>query len=243
MTNDLFESWLMHYDPLHRGWTPKGIANGVCATAGFFFPRIAGGYNLYRAVGRAPDYGDPIVGAAGHDAATIRTFPWVSHAASTVYTWRLAAIGGGGVENRTGEAGTTAAFDDAGLWLGCRPNAPADLRVSALSAGRFLLRWTYTEQGQQVEPLVFRVYHDGGSGEIDYGVPAGTVGYLRRQWHYAFTSAGFEHDTRVRWAVRAVSASGIEDPNMLAVAGRAERQAPPVNPPVVLSRVARESCV
>ncbi|NLX12491.1 MAG: hypothetical protein GXY44_02410 [Phycisphaerales bacterium] len=243
MTNDLLQYWLRHYDPIHRGWTPKGIANGLCSTEGFFFPRIAGGYNLFRAVGRVPADCDPIVGAAGHDAVTIRTFPWIRHAASTVYMWRLAAIGGGGVGNCTDEASTTTAFDEAGRWVGCRPNAPADLRVTALSGGRFLLRWTYTEEGQQVEPLIFHIYHDGGRGTMDYETPVGVVDYRRRQWHYAFTTAGFDHDTRVRWAVRAVSASGVEERNVLTVAGRAERQAPPINPPVMLSLVASEGRV
>ncbi len=240
MFNDLLPCWLRHYDPIHLGWTPKGIANGVCATAGFFFPRIVGGYNLRRVIGRVPDDNDPIVGAAGHDAAMVRTFPWVCQAASAVYTYRLAAIGGGGVEVRTDEASTTVALDEEGRWVGCRPNSPADPRVSALSDGRFLLRWTYTEDGQQIEPLAFHVYHNGGGGAIDYENPVGSVPYRRRQWHHAFTSGGFDHDRCVRWAVRAVSAAGVEEQNMLYVAGRAERQAPPINPPVMLVRLPRE---
>ncbi len=240
MDNDLLQCWLRYYDPIHLGWTPKGIANGVCATAGYFFPRIAGGYNLRRAIGRVADDGDPIVGTAGCDAAVVRTFPWVRHAASEVYTYRLAAIGGGGVEDQTEEARALVAFDDVGRWVGYRPNAPADLRVCALSGGRFLVRWTYTEEGQQIEPLAFRVYHNNGGGAIDYDRPVGMVGYRRRQWHFAFTSAGFDHDTCVRWAVRAVSASGVEEQNVVFVAGRAERQAPPINPPVMLSRQSME---
>ena len=31
--SDLLEKWLRHYDPIHRGWTPAGIANGAVTTA------------------------------------------------------------------------------------------------------------------------------------------------------------------------------------------------------------------
>lgn len=236
MGSGLLAKWLIHYDPIHRGWTRAGIANAVCSTSGFFFPRIRGGYNLRRRVGQVPDDSAPIVGAAGADATTIHTFGWIEHEASTAYVYRLTAVSGGGVENWTDEVAAAAEFDASGNWVGARPNSPADLRVAPAEGGTFVLRWTYGRQGEQAEPACFHVYHDGGTGTVDFETVVATVAYRRGRFHYCYHSEGFANGTRVRWVVRAVSAGQVEDANAQAVSGWADAQAPPINPAVVISR-------
>ncbi|MHC4445647.1 MAG: hypothetical protein ACYTBZ_01545 [Planctomycetota bacterium] len=233
----LLQRWLAHYDPIHRGWTPAGIANGVCTTVGFSFPRIRGGYNLRRAVDGVPVESDLMVGAAGADAATIYTFDWVSHQANTHYFYRLTAIGGGGVENFDDELVADTEFDDNGDWVGAKPNAPGDLQVAAAAGGKFVLRWTYTADGQQAEPSGFRIYNNGGSGSIDYDNAVATVVYRSGRLHFSYESGAFDNGTRVFWAVRAVTSAGVEEDNQDTVLGRAEATAPPINPPVVVGRV------
>lgn len=236
MSHTLLAEWLKHYDPIHRGWTPAGIANGACATAGFSFPRIKGGYNLRRGTSSPPGPADQIVGAAGHDATTIRTFPFVGHEPSTTYCYRLFAVGGGGVENTVEEVVAEAAFDAAGNWIGARPNPPSDLRVVSLSGGRFLLKWTYSPEGEPAEPGEFRVYSDGGTGgPIDYDAPVAVVAFRWGRFHYAYVSAAFAHGTRVRWAVRAATSTGVEEPNPHQAVGWAEAAPPPANPAVLVT--------
>jgi len=235
MSFDLLAKWLTWYDPIHRGWTPQGIANGVCMTSGFSFPRIRGGYNLRRAVGEVPSETSAIVGAAGADATTIRTFPWISHSPATNYTCRLTAIGGGGVENITDEVTAVVPFDSEGHWVGLKPNAPTDLRVTAVSGGKFLLRWIYTRAGEQVEPAQFRIYNDGGSGAVNYETAVAMVTYGRGRFHYEALSSAFNDGVRVRWSVRAVSAAGVEEENLNVVEQWADAQSPPVNPTVWLT--------
>lgn len=237
----LLTRWLEHYDPIHRGWTVAGIANGVCATCGYFFPRIRGGYNLRRAVGRVPDCVAPIVGAAGaeHEGgteqATVRTFPWVRHQASTEYLYRLTAISGGGVEDLDDQALAVVAFDAAGNWVGARPNAPGDLQMAPLSRGRFRLRWTYSEDGEQAAPARFNIYHDGGTGTVDYQNVVARVDYRPGRFHYEYLSMAFAHGTRVRWGVRAESSAGAEEMNEQVVWGWAEALGPAVNPTTIVA--------
>ncbi len=235
MCNGFLAKWLAYYDPIHRGWTPAGIANGVCATVGFFFPRIRGGYNLRRGVGEVPDASEPIVGAAGADATTIRTFPWMMHDASTTYVYRLTAINGGGVENWSDEVVASTGFDAAGDWVGSRPNAPADLRVTPGAGGKFVLRWTYSRPGEQAEPAAFRLYNDGGTGSVDFETIVATVEYRRGRFHYCYSSEAFASGTRVRWVVRAVSAEGVEDTNEQVAFGWADALAPSADPTVVIT--------
>jgi hypothetical protein len=104
-----------------------------------------------------------------------------------------------------------------------------------MAGGRLSLRWTYTREGEQVEPQSFRLYHDGGSGSVDYDTVIATVPYRRGRFHYRFESAPFADGTRVRWAVRAVSATGAEDLDTVVVSGWADASAPPKNPTVLVT--------
>lgn len=228
----LLQKYLAWYDPIHRGWTLAGIANGVCATNGFGFPRIRGGYNLRRTgEGQA---GAELVGAAGADAASVRTFGWVVHEAGAKYTYRLAAVGGGGAENLLEESEAPVAFDGQGHWPGPRPNRPSDLRATPASGGRFVLKWVYSPDGQQVEPEQFRIYRGLGWSGVDYENPVATVPHQSGRLHASWTSGPLADGTRVCWAVRAVSPAGVEDDNDIVVAGWADAAAPAINPTVVV---------
>lgn len=226
----LLQKWLIHYDPIHRGWTPAGIANGVCCSCGYFFPRTSGGYNLWRKIGDNPVASDPIVGAAGHDAQRIHTFPWIEHAAETTYTYALSAIGGGGIENMNNRSITEAAFDEHGLWRGTMPNAPADLAVESRTGGRFRIAWSYSRQGQQAQADRFRLYHNSGSGAVDYDTIVAEIPCKRSGLYYEYLSAAFEHGHTVTWCVRAVSTDNVEEGNRTTITGTAHGQAPAIRP-------------
>jgi hypothetical protein len=236
MSCDLLNKWLATYDPIHRGYTPDGIANGLTATAGWFFPRIRGGYNLRRAVDRKPDMTDPIVGAVGYDAVSITNFAWWGHAASTTYYYRVNAIGPGGVEELGDGNIARVEFDAFGSLVGPRPNRPTNLQLALLAGGAFELRWTYSEAGEETAPNVFRVYNDNGTGTMDYGTIVATVTYRARRFHYAYSSGAFADGVTIRWAVRAVSAAGIDDGNTDFVIGTADADGPPVHPTILADR-------
>ena len=237
MVISLLDRWLAHYDPIHRGLTPRGIANGLCATGGFAFPRIRGGYNLYRSTAEMPPTEGAPVGAAGADATTVRTFSWIRHGADSCYVYRLTSLNGGGAENVCDEIVCIACFDADGRWVGPRPNGVSDLRLNLLAGGRFEVAWSYSREGEQVEPAHFEVFHDGGSGQVDFDTVVGTVAYRRGRVHYVHVSEPFEHDARVRWAVRTVSAEGARSESGAVVTGRAAAQ-PPAGRPTVLVELA-----
>lgn len=223
----LLERWLLHYDPIHRGYTQRGIANGVTATCGWGFPRVGGGYNLYRSVNGAAVDGDRPVGAAGRSATSIESFSWRPHAVSTDYAYSVRSIGGGGVESADSE-GVLAAFDGVGALIGPAPHAASDVAVRAISGGRFEVRWRYDAAGEAVAPAMFRLFHDGGSGTVDYGTVVGTVTYGACRALYAYVSGGFGHDVRRVWGVRAVSDEGVEEENELTAAAWSDDLAPSV---------------
>ena len=226
--DNLLTKWLAFYDPIHRGFTPRGIANGGITTVGWSFPRIKGGFNLYRGTpsGNDIDFSDP-VGAAGFDATEIRNFTWRNHNPSTTYYYGLKSVNGGGCESAPADRLWPATFDGAGNMLGDPPNAPDNLQIEPTSGGRFKLQWTYSEKDQLLAPIEFRLYHDNGSGTVDYGTVIATVSYKFGRLHYEFVSGAFAHDARRMWSVRAASAAGIVESNTETVVAVADAVGPP----------------
>ncbi len=233
MASGLFEKWLGHYDSIHRGYTPRGIANGVTATNGWCFPRVNGGYNLYRGCRgvESIDFALP-VGAAGPLASSIANFRWRPHAALARYAYVVKAIGGGGVESEATYPARVAEFDAARALLGPRPNGLSELTVRSGAGGRFELRWVYPARHQEAAPAGFGVYHDSGLGAVDYGTVVGTVPYRRGRIHYGYISAPFAHGARRVWGVRAVTAEGVDGGSVLTAAAVADSEAPPAHPVV-----------
>jgi len=236
--SDLLDKWLAHYDPIHRGWTPRGIAQGVCATRGFAFPRLAGGYTLYR--GPAPD--GPVdtyrpVGACGPAARTVSTFDWWPMDASSDYVFALASVGGGGVESVTSAPFVRVSTDDAGDALPPAPNAPRELQAAAISGGRFELSWRYDRRDEAARPESFAVYGGEDPATIDYETVLGAVNYARNVQCFAWESSAYDHDAVRSFAVRAVSAAGAVDDNTFVVSARALATGPAVHDAVFTERV------
>jgi len=239
LTTSLLQDWLTHYDPIHRGWTRTGIANGLCATGGYAFPRIRGGYNLYRTLVGSDSGPVVVVGAAGADASRVRPFGWVTHAPTSAYVYRLVPVSGGGIENRVDVTATTVRFNPGGLWIGPLPNAPADLRLIPLSQGRFSVCWSYSPHEQEIEPAGFFLYSNGtDASAIDYSVTEADVRYRPGQQYYEMVSQPQPHGARVGWAVRAYAPNRQEEQNVNCVFAPARSQGPPGDPVVHVSLVA-----
>jgi len=224
MARTLLQRWLDHYDPIHRGWTPAGIANGVCMTAGFFFPRFAGGYNLLRSIGQTPDESaSMIVGASSPTAETpdaIANFPTYTLAVDTVYCFWPRAISPGGAQ----ECGPVDAIriesDDDGDPMGAAPNAPSELTATAIADGYIRLTWRHNAAGEQTKPASWNVYHDDGTGSVDYGTA------LDDTTHRVYVAGPYVHDTTVLFGVRGVSADDVEETNLDTVSATADTEGP-----------------
>lgn len=232
----LLRGWLAVYDPIHRGWTRAGIANGVCATVGFSFPRIRGGYNLYRTLSGLAENEETLVGAAPADASRIRTFAWVEHVACGEYIYRLVPVSGGGVENRVDVTQAIVRFNAGGQWIGGLPNAPTDPQLIPLNHGRMVLRWSYFPQGQEVSPKGFNLYAGSGDG-INYGGLQAVVPYQPGKVHYEHVTPPEADGARATWAVRAFAPSMLEEQNCRFAFGVARSEGPPANPEVRITLV------
>jgi hypothetical protein len=218
----LLEKYIASADPMHFGLSARGVANGLGLTFGFSFPRIAGGYNLYRGLDSvdAIDWVNP-VGAASADANEVRSFAWMGHNANTRYVYGVRAIGGGGVEETETHNVVRAAFDAGGALRPPEPNAPVGLTVSPAAGGAVRVEWAYSSAGQDAAPAAFDVYDNGGApppgsgaGAVDFlNAAIGSVAYKPGRVFHSFQTGSYGHGTRVELAVRARSESGAVEAN------------------------------
>jgi hypothetical protein len=230
--SSLLAHWLTHYDPIHRGWTPYGIANGVCTTNGFSFPRVAGGYNLYRRDVGAEEAA--IVGAASANADHVENFAWAAAGANDDVRFELRSIGGGGVESAASSWNVNVQFDGFAQPHALKPNSPQGLSIERRAAGRFELTWRYPERRQETIPEVFKIFSDNATGVVDYAAAVGEVAYRPRLIAHSFLTTAHSHGAVLRFAVRAFAASGEHDGNTVTVMQWADA-VPPALPKVVLT--------
>lgn len=229
--------WLRYFSPLfagrfdfHRGAAEPTIdawARGLALSRGRFWIRVRGGHDIRRASGRRPTAADTLVARTDGPALQSATFPWIRHAPATEYWYAAFAVGFGGVTADESSPLLRASFDAAGNLRSPLPNAPTHLSVTPTAGGRFGLRWRYVEAGQEAAPQQFDIFNDAATpGTIDYSVAVATIGYRPRAAGFEYLSDAFAHGTPVRWAVRARSAAGDADGNIVVVDAVADA-APP----------------
>jgi hypothetical protein len=88
------------------------------------------------------------------------------------------------------------------------PNAVLDLKLEPVADSRVRLVWFYCPLDQQVEPEVFGVYTDHGTGQIDWENSIATVMYEGRKFYHHKT--GTLPDGLYQFAVVAERAGQIE---------------------------------
>jgi hypothetical protein len=133
-------------------------------------------------------------------------------------------------------SGAIVRFDGGGELIGLEPNAVSHVRVRAVWGGRFEVRWSYDAAGEAIAPSLFRLFHDDGSGPVEYENVIDTVAYSMGRVHYSYVSDGFGHDVRREWGVRAVSPEGVEEENTLTAFGWSDDSAPGAYPALSVER-------
>ena len=155
---------------------------------------------------------------------------WTSDALSYPATWRF----GLRAYNEYGEEMNVNVADEvvllaSGEESSPRPNKPAGLGATPAADGKVTIAWSYDAVGADAQCSHFHIFHDSGTGEVDFTTPIGSVdldadgGTLT---HYTFESNALDDGVTYRFAVRAVTADEIEDTNTEWVEATADATAP-----------------
>jgi hypothetical protein len=161
---------------------------------------------------------------------------WTSDPLTVPATWRF----GVRAVNEFGEernVNVTKEFSllDSGAESPARPNRPAGLAATPAAGGCVEVAFSVDDTDESAACTHFHVYSDAGTGAVDYATPVGSVakddsGPLT---HYAFLTGALADGVPHRFAVRAATATDIEDDGIESVACTPDA-APPA-PPATLS--------
>jgi hypothetical protein len=190
---------------LFEGDSDEGVKLGMGLTGGDFWPRPAGCRNLYVCDECDMDF-DELVCVT--DIETRQMFATVNGLAGAAYYYALREVNGCGDEQRGEGAVVRVAFGDDGELVGMLCNDVLSAEARQVAGRKVKLVWYYCRLGQGAECAEFRIYGNGGSGQVDFGNAIATVKRTSASvyaWVSEVLGAG-----RYRFCVRCVMRDGEE---------------------------------
>jgi hypothetical protein len=214
--------WLT--DALLNGMTAQAFKLGTALTRGWFWVRREDCAAIYR--GPSPDavdFGSILDVVEPHLQAT--TLPtYLSHEPGSKHCYVVRRFNSCGHQELTTAAAVMVSIGPDGKRVDPAPNAVFGLKAKRIDGNGIRLRWFYCPLDQGAAPEVFKVYGDGGTGQVDLETPLATVSYEgRRFYHY---QANASADGRYTFVIRAQSASGTESVTLATVRCVVETHAP-----------------
>ena len=196
-------------EALFAGMTANAFKLGTVLTLGWFWPRVTGCSALYRGSSMEQIDFENILTVAEADADTISPPSYVQHNSSSIYFYVIRRCNQCGDQEHTLAAAVKVSIDTNGDLAKPQPNNIFDIKALQINGNEIQLVWYYCPVGQESEPACFKVYDDGGTGEIDYGNPIATIPYAGRRF-YSYQTAPLVAD-KYLFCVRAEDATGRDD--------------------------------
>ena len=219
-------TWLK--DALFAGMTANAFKLGNVLSLGWFWMRAGGCSALYRgAEMRCIDF-ENILSAGNLNAGFISPPCYVEYGGDSTCFYVVRRFNQCGVQERTLAAAVKLSFDADGDLVEPRPNDIFSPIAEAAEDDNVRLTWFYSVLEQKAAPVCFNIYHDAGTGQIDYDNPIAAIAYDgRRFYSYQSSTPGAG---RYLFAIRAEDAAGVENdsPALLRV------QVPSVGPDAIV---------
>jgi len=194
---------------LFGGMTANSFKLGTVLGRGWFWMRVAGCCVLYRGPTMEQiDLAD-ILAASEQDADTISPPNYIPHNTETTYFYVVRRVNNCGYEEQTLSAAAKVAIDAQGELARPVPNKIFIFRCDQVDADKIELLWFYSPIAQQSPPVCFKIYYDGGTGQIDYENPLTVISYEGQRFH-SWRSNALQAG-RYLFALRAEDAAGVEN--------------------------------
>jgi len=168
------------------------------------------GCNIYHATGAGPDlldYGEPWA-CAGPGITQLVTGPLD---AAAVHWFSIRPIDGREIESPIAQGEVRLELDSQGQPVPNRPAGVLALSARPLPSGCAKVTWSYRVGRTGVPPQVFRIFGDGGSGNINYATPLVEVPYRASETFYGWTSGQLAGGGEHQLAVRAIATGDVWD--------------------------------
>lgn len=195
-------------DALFGGMTSNAFKLGTVLTSGWFWVRRDGCAILYRGSSFWTVDFENILLVTEPEPIEITVPSYVPHEDEQRYYYAVRRANFVGDCERGLQAIVRVEFDSEGKLVEDRPNAVYGLKAEQLTNSTIRLSWYYCPLAQESEPIVFNVYSDNGTGEIDYENAIAVIEYEGKGFYSCeVTVAG---EGRYSFAVRAEDKAGTE---------------------------------
>ena len=195
-------------DALFSGMTSKAFKLGTVLTSGWFWVRRSGCAILYRGSSFWTVDFENILLVTKPEPIEITVPSHISHEDGHTYYYAVRRANGCGCLEQGLQGVVKIAIDAEGRLLEPRPNAVYELKAKQETGSSVRLSWYYCPLAQESKPVVFNVYGDNGTGEIDYENAIAATEYESKGFYSCrVTVAG---EGRYSFAVRAEDGVGTE---------------------------------
>lgn len=206
------------FDSLSEGDSPNGAKLGMGLTGGDFWARIVGCQMLYRGPSIEEVDFSSILAVAEAEASEIQPPSYVPHNSSSNYFYVIRRANHCGFQEHTLAAAVKVSIDANGDLMEPQPNNIFVVRAKQVEGDKVQLIWYYCPIGQESTPARFKIYCDGGTGQIDYENFIAVICYTGRRF-YSYQSATLEAGRHL-FAVRVEDAAGVENASLASIAVR-----------------------
>lgn len=170
-------------EALFLGMTTNAFKLGTVLMQGWFWPRVSGCSVLYRGESMATIDFDNILTVANIDTNQIFPPAFVQHNNSSTYFYVVRRVNNYGLLESTLSAAVKTSIGSDGDLASPQPNSIFKMRAEKLNGNKIQLRWYYCPIKQESKPTCFNIYHDGGTGQVDYNNPIATINYAGRRFY------------------------------------------------------------
>jgi hypothetical protein len=196
--------WLR--DALFGGMTADAFKLGTVLTSGWFWCRVNGCSVLYRGESMEQVDFDNILAVDEKQAEVVSPPDYIQHNSNTTYFYVIRRVNNCGLQESSLDGAVKVSIDDGGDLAAAQPNDIFGIKVERKDSNKVRLTWYYCPIGQQSSPGCFKIYYDGGTGQIDYQNPIATLCYCDRRFY------SYQSDTlsagRYLFAIRVEDAIG-----------------------------------
>ena len=198
--------WLR--EALFAGMTANAFWLGTVLTNGWFWVRQAGCTVLYRGPSmEGIDFANALA-VSELQVGEISPPSYLEHTGGETYFYVVQRFNGCGYQERTLAGAAKVRIGPNGSLTKPAPNNIFAVAADQIANKWIRLVWFYWPVEQGAQPVCFRIYHDGGTGQVDFENPIGSVVYRGRRF-YGWES-GAPDDGEHLFAIAAEDAEGAE---------------------------------
>jgi hypothetical protein len=206
--------WLT--DTLFNGMTSNAFKLGTILTGGWFWMRPSGCTVLYRGPGMEQIDFANILAVIEQNAESMPLPRYIPHNSDSIYFYVVRRFNSFGHQETTLQAAAKVSLAADGNLKEPQPNSIFAWWLGQVDGNKVQLVWFYCSLEQKSQPMRFKVYYDGGTGQIDYANPIAEIVYRGRKFY------SYRSDTlaagRYLFVIKSEDTSGVQDNSLTQMA-------------------------